>query len=147
MKIILLQNIPKVGKKFDVKDVSDGHALNFLIPRGLAEIATPNALKHVEGKKAADEGNRKVRDEMIAKNLHELEGKTIEIEEKANDKGHLFAGIKAEELAGIIKTQTSLDVSPEHIMLDKPLKEVGEHKVKMEVDGKSATLTIHISAK
>ena len=147
MKIILLKDIPKVGRKYDVKDVSDGHALNFLIPRGLAEVATAQALKKVEIKRLADEGNKKVRDDLIAKNLKDLEGKTIDIVEKANEKGHLFAGIKAEELASIIKAQTSLDISAEHVILDKPLKEVGEHKVALKVGDMKVMITVNVAAK
>jgi large subunit ribosomal protein L9 len=60
MRIILLHDIPKVGKKYDIKNVSDGHALNLLIPKGLAEVATPAAQKKVEKLKMEDTACRKI---------------------------------------------------------------------------------------
>ena len=105
MKIILLKDIPKVGRKYDIKNVADGYALNMLIPRGLAQIATPQAEKNIESMKAKDMVEKKVQGELLLKSLDVIKTLVINIKEKANDKGHLFAGITKERLVEeIIKT-------------------------------------------
>lgn len=147
MKVILLQHVPKVGQKYDVKNVSDGHALNFLIPQGLAEPASPATLKRLEMKRSKDEGDRKAQTEMLLKNIGALEGVKVVMIEQANDKGHLFAGIKAEELAQAIMDQTKLDVRAENIMLDKPIKETGEHMVEVKVGDMKAKISVIVNAK
>ena len=146
MKIILLHDIPKIGKKYDVKTVSDGHALNLLIPKGLAVVATPPALKNVEKLKAEDAGNKKVQEDLLVMNLKAIDGATLEISEKANEKGHLFASIHKEEIIKKVKEQKHVDLLPDFIVLDKPLKEVGEHAVEVKVKDKKAKFTVVIKA-
>jgi large subunit ribosomal protein L9 len=146
MKVILLKDVQKVGKKFEVVSVSEGFAMNSLIPRGLAEAATEKALARALKFKAADEADRKVREDLLLKNLKDIAGVTLEISGKANEKGHLFAGIHKEEIVPALKEQTRLDIDPSYIVLDKPLKEVGEHKVEVKVQDKSVQFTLVIKA-
>ena len=146
MKIILKKDVANVGKKHDIKNVSDGHALNFLIPQGLAIVATPAQIKSVEALKLVEETERKIKEDLLGKNLKAVGAIKIEIIEKANDKGHLFSGIHKEKISEEIKKQTHLDISPEFITLDKPLKEVGEHKVTVSVSGKSTQFTVEVKA-
>ena len=147
MKIILLKDVPKVGRKYDIKDLSDGHALNFLIPRGLAEIATAQALKKVEQYKANEATEKKIQGELLAKNLDTIKTLTITLKEKANDKGHLFAGVTKEMLVAEIFKTAHLNLDPESIRLEKPIKEIGEHKVTVEAMDKRAEFTVNIEAK
>ena len=146
MRVVLLKDVPKVGRKYDVKDVSDGHALNFLIPRGLAEKATSQALKKIESLKANKAAEKKIQGELLVKNLETIENLTLTLKEKANEKGHLFAGLTKEMLAGEIFKATRLNIDPESINLPKPLKETGEHKVKVEALGKIAEFIVIIEA-
>jgi large subunit ribosomal protein L9 len=146
MKVILLQDIRKVGKKFEIKDVSDGYAINLLIPRKMAETATDSAVKRINNLKAKEEGEKKVREDLLVKNVKDLEGKTIELKAPANDKGSLFKGIHQDELVQAIKSQTELDLAPEYIILEKPIKEVGEHTVSVQVQDKTATFKVNVSA-
>mgnify|MGYP003424911185 CR=1 FL=1 len=138
MKIILLKDIAKVGKRYEVKEISDGYAQNMLIPKGLAIAATPDALKRVDLEKARDEGEKKVHLELLHKNLKDLDGVTVSIAERANEKGHLFAAIHK---------QTRIQIAPEHIMLDKHIKEVGAHVVEVKAGDKSIKFTLDIKAK
>ena len=142
MKIILNQDIPKVGKKYEVKNVADGHALNFLIPRGLAESATAGALKKLETAKAVVAVEKKVQEDLLLKNLKSLDGAKIEIVEKANDKGHLFAGLHKEQIIPEIKKQTGLDVLPEFLILEKPIKQVGEQALEVKIQDQSAKFVV-----
>ena len=146
MKIILLQDVAKVGKKYDIKNVSDGHALNLLIPKGMAVVATPVATKKVEKLKMEDSAHKKVQEDLLLMNLKAIAGVTLEMKEKANEKGHLFAGIHKDEIITKMKTDKHIDLSPEFIVLENPIKEVGEHMVEIKVKDKTAKLKLVITA-
>jgi large subunit ribosomal protein L9 len=142
MKIILLKDVQKLGRKYDTKTVSDGHAINLLIPQGLAIAATRDAAKRIENLKAAAEGERKVQEELLVKNIEGLKSVTITILGKANDKGHLFAGLHKEAIAAEVEKQTRLQIDPSSIQLESPLKTVGEHTIQVSAGGKSAKFKV-----
>ena len=146
MKIILLKDVPKVGRKYEMKDISDGYALNLLIPKGLAIAATKDAIKRVDLEKSRDEGEKRVHQELLLKNLAELAGVTISMTEKANEKGHLFAGVHKLEIIPAIQKQTRLQIDAEHIVLDKPIKEIGMHEIQVRVGEKSIKFNLDIKA-
>jgi large subunit ribosomal protein L9 len=146
MKVILIKSVPKIGRKYDVLDIAEGYAMNALFPKGLAERATPKALERVKVLKATEETDRKVQEELLLKNFKDIGGARIEISGKANDKGHLFAGIHKEELVSALKDQTRLDIAGDFIVLDKPLKELGEHKIEVKVQDKTTEFTLVLKA-
>lgn len=146
MKVILLKGVQKVGKRLDIVDVSDGFAMNSLFPQRLAELATPEALKKVEKLKLQEEAERKVREDLLIKNLKSLEDITLEVSGRANDQGHLFAGIHKEQLVPLLKEKAQIDIDSEYIILDKPLKEVGDHTVEVKVQDKTASFKVSIQA-
>lgn len=130
MKVILLHDVPNVGRKYEVKNVSDGFARNFLFVKKLAEIATTQSIQAIDAKKRQDEQKKGIQSDILDKNIQALDGLKISIKEKANEKGHLFAGIRAKEIAKILKEQKNIEIPEEIIELEKPIKEKGEHKVK-----------------
>ena len=144
MKVILLKDIAKIGKKYDVKDVSDGYAMNFLLKNGGAKIATEIALKSLEELKKTSELERKVQADLLEKTLHEMEGKVIEVKAKANEKGHLFAGIHKEDLPALISKHLHINLDPHFIELVKPIKEIGQHEVLINVNNKKASIKIEV---
>ncbi len=146
MKVILINDVPKLGKKHDVKDVSNGHALNLLLPQGLAIAATPQALKRAIVEKAKTEGERKVHEELLMQNLKSLEDVSITISGKANEKGHLFAGLHREAIAKELAAQAHVQIDPSFIQLDEPIKTVGEHEIEIKVAGNSAKFKVVIQA-
>mgnify|MGYP003393244377 CR=1 FL=1 len=147
MKIILLKDVPKVGRRYDVKDVAEGYALNMLIPRGLAQIATAQSIKNVEGMKSRDSAEQKIQGELLLKSLEVIKNLTLNLKEKANEKGHLFAGVTKEMLISEIQKVARLNLDPESIKLSKPIKEVGEHRVTVEAMSKKAEFTVVVEAK
>ena len=147
MKVILTKDIPNVGKKHETKEMADGHALNFLIPRGLAVAATADVIKRVELEKAREEGEKKVHEELLLKNLKGLEGAVVTLEEKANKKGSLFAGVHKAEIIPAVLAQTRVQIGTDYIVLDKPIKEVGEHMIEVRVLDKSVKFKLVINAK
>ncbi len=118
MKIILLKDIKNVGKKYETKEVSDGFAMNSLIPRSLALAASASALKKMEAIKAQDMSTKSGREEVLSKNLEAIEGLTITKTGKANQKGHLFASIHKEDIVDELCKQSGLKIEADHIILE-----------------------------
>jgi large subunit ribosomal protein L9 len=146
MKVILLKSVPKVGRKYDVLNVAEGFAMNSLFPKGQAELATAKSLARVNELKATEEAERKVREDLLMKNLGDISSAHITIEGKANEKGHLFAGLHKAELIDALKVQAHVDITEEYIVLDKPIKEVGDHKIQVKVQDKSAEFALTVKA-
>ncbi len=139
-----MHDVPKLGHKYDVKDVSSGHALNFLVPKGLAEVATERALARVKLLREQTVAERKIMDDILMKNMKSLSDATIVMKAKTNEKGHLFAGIHKAELIPEIKKQTGIDMTAKHLVLEKPIKEVGEHTIEVKVGEVSGNFKVVI---
>ena len=146
MKVILNVDVAKLGKKYEVKNVSDGHALNMLIPRGLVEVATPASLKALESKKAAVEAAEKRMEEVIVKSLKTIHGKVFEMKEKVNEKGHLFAAIHLDQVSELVKAKTHVELPSTYLHVEKPIKEAGDHEITIKVGKETATFTLKILA-
>ena len=135
MKVIFLQDVPRVGKKYDVKEVNDGYATNFLLPRKLAELATPKAVASLEIHKKEIIVEREVQTDLLMRNLEEIKGKVIKIKGKANEKGSLFKAIHKKEIIIEMKKKNHADIDEEFIILEKPIKEIGEFEIPIEIKG------------
>jgi large subunit ribosomal protein L9 len=146
MKVILTKDTPNVGNKNEVKEVSSGYAQNFLFPRGFAVLATPSLITQAGARKQQEEQGRKIKEDLLLKNLASLSDVRLEITGKANAKGHLFAGIHKETIVEELKKQTHLDLYPDFINLKHPLKEVGEHEVEVTAHGKTGKFKVVVLA-
>lgn len=146
MKVILQKDIAKLGRKYDIKEVNSGHAHNLLIPQGLAILATKEAIKKAEIEKSRLEGERKVHEDLLIKNIKDLEDVTLNISGKANDKGHLFAGIHKETIVAELLKQTELQIDPSFIDMEHPIKEIGEHTVEVKGRDKTAKFKVVVTA-
>jgi len=144
MKVIFLKDVPRVGKKYDVKEVNDGYALNFLLPRKLAELATAKAIAELEKKKQNIIAEREIQEDLLIKNLEEIKGKTVHIHAKADDKGHLFSKIHVKEIVEAMKKEHGIDISEECITLEKPIKEIGEHEIQIKLKNKNSSFKLNI---
>ena len=142
MRIIFLQDVPRVGKKHDIKEVNDGYAINFLLPRKLAELATPRAITGLEMRKKEIAIEREVQESLLLKNLEEIKGKVITIKEKADEKGHLFSKIHTKEIVEAMKAQNHADIGEEFIILEKPIKEIGEFEIPISIKGKKSSFKL-----
>jgi large subunit ribosomal protein L9 len=146
MKIILLQDIRDIGKKYDVKDVANGHALNFLIPRKLAQIATPALVKQVTAMKAKEAEAKRAAEATVVKALESLKSRSIEIEEKANEKGHLFSAVHKAEIVKVLNQAAGVTLADSQVDLDKPVKEVGEFPFEITVGDKAIKFKLVVKA-
>lgn len=129
MKIILRADVDQVGKRGDVVDVSDGHARNYLIPKGLAMRASAGNQAQAEEMRRARE-IKDARERDAAQELAtQLVPKTIHIVAKASESGHLFGSVSATDVVKAIKDQTQIELDPHIIAIDEPIKEIGTHYV------------------
>ena len=142
MKVIFLQDVPRVGKKYDTKEVPDGYAMNFLFPRKMAEPATVKAIAELEKRKKNIAIEREVQADLLLKNLEEIKNKVITIKAKSDEKGHLFKAIRAKEIVEEMKRQQHADISEEFIILEKPIKEIGEFEIPIEIQKKKSSFKL-----
>ena len=146
MRVIFLSDVSRVGKKHDIKEVNDGYAMNFLLPRKLAVTATPKAVAELELRKKEIAIEREVQEELLIKNLEEIKDKTVTIKSKANDKGHLFSAIHKNDIIEEMKKQQHADISEEFVILEKPIKEVGEFEIPIAIKNKKSSFKLIVEA-
>jgi len=144
MEVILLNDVPKLGHKFEVKRVSPGYARNYLLPHKLVEPSTTQALKRLENLKKRHEAELAEKLAGFEKALKKLENKTISIVAKANDNGHLFESLNQVSIKEAIKAQVEVDVEPAWITIKNPIKEVGKHKVVLSSGDKKGELELEV---
>ena len=142
MRVIFLKDVPRVGKRHDVKEVNDGYAMNFLLPRGLAQTATTKALAELEIKKKEIVLEREVQEDLLMKNLEEIKGKIIKIKAKTDEKGHLFAQVHKKQIIDGMREQHHAEISEEFIVLEKPIKEEGEFEIPIKIGTKKSSFKL-----
>ncbi len=142
MKVIFLKDVPRVGRKNEVKEVNDGYAMNFLFPKKLAEAATAKSLNTLEKRQKEVILERQMTEEALMKNLAEIKDKIIKISGKANDQGHLFSAIHKKEIIDALLSQQKIEMNMDFIILDKPIKEVGEFEILVEIKSKKSSFKL-----
>ncbi len=142
MKVIFLKDVPRVGKKDDIKEMSDGYAQNFLFPRKLAIVATMQAVNNLERQKKEIVIEREVQESLLLKNLEGIKDKVVTISGKANEKGHLFKAIHTEEITRAMHIQHHAEISPEFIDLEKPIKEIGDFDIPIKIKNKKSSFKL-----
>lgn len=131
MKIILNEDVKNLGKKGELKEVKEGFARNFLIPKNLAKPATKVAVKKLEEElKNKEADNAKLKEE--AKNKAKLlDGQKVTIQAKADKSGKLFGAISEKEIAENIKKYLNQDIETKMINVSEPIKKIGDYKTKV----------------
>lgn len=135
MKVLLTKDVPGLGRTGDIKEVSDGHARNFLIPRHLALPATSGVLQKVQKEEAEHQAKLKRLQEQFDQLRHKIENKIFTIKAKA-DKHHLFAAVKETEISQSINEKMHLNVEPNQVIIKKAIKTLGEHQVEIRLASK-----------
>ena len=133
MKVLLLQDVKKLGKAGDIVEVSDGYAKNFIIPKKLGREATKQVQNEWQQKKGS-EANRKEQERLQAIALvAELKDKVVVLKEKAGKDGRLFGSVTAKDLAEAMKTQYGVDIDRKKINLKDPIRAVGNYSVEVKL--------------
>ena len=133
MKVILQQDVKGQGKKGQLIEASDGYARNFLLPRKLAVLATPqnvNTMKQQEKAKRAQEAAEKAEAEAAAARLKEV---TVKIQAKAGNGGRLFGAVTSKEIADALSAQHGITIPKAKIVQDEPIKAFGTYNLKCKL--------------
>ena len=146
MKVIFNEDVRGQGKRGEMKEVSDGYARNYLLPRKLASEATPdmiNAFKLKEKAKKAQMAREKAQAEENAKRL---EGVVVKISARAGQGGRLFGAITSQEISDALREQHGIEIEKNKIVQSEPIKSFGNFEVKAklgyEVSGKINVLVV-----
>ena len=133
MKVILKQDVKNLGKIGEIKEVSDGYARNFLIPKGLADEATTNRLKETQEKNTR-EAKRKDKEKADAEEVKKrLDGKIVKIKAKAGTGDKLFGAVTSREIAEILQKEFSLSLDKKKIEMGEAIKHLGQYKIKIKI--------------
>ena len=136
MKVILRKDVENLGEAGTIQTVSDGYARNYLIPKGLAVVATPGELEvHAE--------NQRVKERKIARQERELQeladriaATELTFEARAGEQGRLFGSVTAGDIAEKLSTAVGTEIDRRKIVLEEPIRTVGEHSVTVHLVGK-----------
>lgn len=147
MKVILTQDVKNLGKEGDVKDVSDGYARNYLIPRGLVVEATTANLKEKEDQ-ASRLQKQKDREKTQAQALYDrLNGKSITITARSGGGDKLFGAVTSKEIADALNKQFKVKLDKKKVDLGEPIKHLGEYPVKIKIYPQiQAEITVRVEA-
>jgi len=128
-----LQDAENLGKKYEIKEVADGYARNFLIPKGLAKPATEEALKWLETQKEIEEKKAEEELKKIQDFASSIDGQEVIIPVKIGEEQQLFETITAQKISEKLK-ELGFDVKKSQIDLAEPIKELGEFPVKIKFE-------------
>jgi large subunit ribosomal protein L9 len=132
MKVLLLQDVFKLGRAGDVKRVADGYGRNFLLPQGLAVLATPGALKQVGRIKSQATVERNALNEELGAVAEQLSGMVLSFTARASETGKLYGSITTQMIADSIGEKTGVEINKRQVFT-QPLRSVGEHIVQIRL--------------
>lgn len=143
MKVILLQDIKSLGQRGDIKNIADGYARNFLLPKKMARVATPEAIKDIKAKKVKEEQEKQANLEKLKASAESFKGKKVLISAKEKD-GKLFGSITAKDIAAALRKE-DLEISEKSIIMEETIKKTGEYNITVElVKGIQARISLEV---
>lgn len=143
MKVILLRDVAKLGKRFSITNVSDGYAQNKLIPQGLAESATPENVKRVLARKDKQASDESTQIATFTAMCESLKDTPVVLKMDANEQEHLFKAVKASDIASALESM-GYTVSPDSIIVTEPIKALGSYEIELTLADVSGVLTLEV---
>ncbi len=129
MKVILLQDVSRLGKAGEVKEVAEGYGRNFLLPRGLAQFASPSVLKRVEEQRQAQARRQRLADAELTSLAQRIDGVEVNIKAKVGAQNRLYGAITSGDIAAELHRVTGHDIDKKRIELEEPIHQLGEYEV------------------
>ncbi len=147
MKVILAKDVETLGHKGDVVTVSDGYARNFLVPKGMALVASKGALRQAEQmRRAREEGMRKAKEE-AASRVALLGSSPVYISARAGEEGKLFGSVTKNDIARAVQDQLEQDIDARQVRLDDSLRRLGTFSVEVHLHEEvNALVTVEVIA-
>ena len=146
MKVIFNQDVRGQGKKGEMKEVSDGYARNYLLPRKLASEATPDMINAFKLKEKAKKAQMEREKAQAEENAKRLEGIQVTTSARAGQGGRLFGAITSQEISDALREQHGIEIEKNKIVQSEPIKSFGSFEVKAklgyEVSGKISVLVV-----
>ena len=136
MKVVLRQDVENLGEKGSVKNVADGYARNYLIPRGMAVVATPGELKVVATNEAVKQRKVVRQEEELQGLADRINGQKLEFEARAGSSGRLFGSITNGDIAERLSAVVGSEIDRRKIVIDEPIRTTGDHPVVVNLVGK-----------
>ncbi|MCL6447236.1 MAG: 50S ribosomal protein L9 [Armatimonadetes bacterium] len=147
MKVILMADVKNLGKKGDLVQVADGYARNYLLPRGLALVATEDKVKQL-ARQRDGAARRKMKEEERSRELAaRLDGLTVRVYGKAGERGRLFGSVNNKDIAEALQKEHGIEVDKRKIILKEPIKQLGTYPVQVRLYPQvEARLTVQVLA-
>ena len=146
MKVILTQDVKAQGKKGDLINVSDGYANNFLLKKGLAKVATKQAINELEGKKGAEEYRRNQEEEKAKNIADRMKEFTVKLTAKSGKEGKVLGSITSKDVAQALKEQYNIEVDKRKIDLPDGIKTCGTRDVNVSLyHGVTGTFKVQVT--
>ena len=145
MKVILTQDVKKIGKKGEIINASDGYAKNFLFPQKLAVPADAQNLNELKAKQASEKHKKEIETEEAKKIAEQIKQIKITIKAKIGENQKLFGSITSKEIAEQIEKQIKIKIDKKKITLKDPIKTIGEYPIEIKLyEGVSLKTTVQI---
>ncbi|MBP9773952.1 MAG: 50S ribosomal protein L9 [Candidatus Peribacteraceae bacterium] len=146
MEILLLSDLPGIGKKNDLIIVGNGYALNHLLPARKAIVVTPNVRRRYaeQIKKRALE--RELEKTAQSSSLKVLAGKSLQFMQKASKAGKLYAAISEKMIADNLKNQFGINLAPEQIKVKEPIKNIGVYTISLQIGDQTTPVSVEVKS-
>ncbi len=131
MKVILLKNVPKIGKANEIKDLPDGYVRNFIIPQKLGIIATPDAVNKLQHAQSEAKVGREIQSDLFKKNLRAVHGAGVTIAAKTNAEGHLYKAVGPKDVVAALKKEHHIAIEEKYVFME-PIKQTGTFSARVE---------------
>ncbi len=133
MKVIFVKDISGQGRRGEIKDVSEGYAQNFLIPKGFAQLATADIQAKIA--KEAKEATVKQQKELsrVQSLKVDIEKRVFTVKVKVGEKGQVFGGVHEKDIATVISSKVNYQLEKNQIDIGSPIKQIGEHMIKVKL--------------
>jgi large subunit ribosomal protein L9 len=147
VKVILTQDVSKVGSKGDLVEVSDGYGRNFLIKKGLAFEATEGKLREWEETQRSKKNREAKLEQAAVETKKKIGGKRVTVTMSAGEEGRLFGSVTTSQVADALKAQLGVDIDKHDVRMGDPVKQVGVHQFRIKLyTGVEAELTLEVKA-
>jgi large subunit ribosomal protein L9 len=148
MKIAFLEDVPNVAKAGDIKEVADGYARNYLMPKKLAIPAGPGIASTIEAQRHSQSRKEAQREADLVALGQKLEGTEIIIKAKAGSKDRLYGAITTAEIATQLESQAGITIDKKKIELAEPIRKLGSHQISVKLGHEiSPNITVTVAAK